>query len=396
MAPPRCICYRRGREALTERHVQAVWYDREMRPMNLSTRRGQPVRVVHPGAWNVGPGPDFTDAVLEIGADGRRVRGDVEVHLSPGDWDVHGHGRDPAYRNVVAHVTWGCGPPPASLPQGAVSIWLGRFVTADTSFSPDTIDLSAYPFARLPAEDRPCSERLKRDPDLADAVLCAAGEFRLRAKARRMARLLAAAGAAGTDAREVFYAEMMNALGYRCNSRGFRSVARTVPYAAVASEPEIAEGAFLGAAQFVDWCRGELRPNNAPEARLRAAARLFGTTPVMDLMEATDFSSAGCRAVVSLLTTDRLMGRGRAGAVLANIVVPFALATGGVTSVPGWLPPEDVSRPVRLTAFRMFGRDHNPSRAYASNGLKIQGLLQIHRDYCLQVHPDCSACTLLT
>ena len=66
-----------------------------------------------------------------------------------------------------------------------------------------------------------------------------------------------------------------------------------------------------------------------------------------------------------------------------------------VSSIPDWLPPEDLSEPVRLTAFRMFGRDHNPAAFYSTNGLLIQGLLQIHRDYCLQVHPDCTGCELI-
>ena len=89
-----------------------------------------------------------------------------------------------------------------------------------------------------------------------------------------------------------------------------------------------------------------------------------------------------------------LMGRGRAAAVIANVVVPFAMAEGHVREVPEWLPPEDVSRPVRLAAFRLFGRDHNPARCYASNGLLIQGLIQLHRDLCLVHHPDCARCGL--
>ena len=104
---------------MTERHVQAIWYDAALRPPRLFTRRGSEVAVVSPGVWNLGPGPDFTGAVLEIGRDRRRVVGDVEIHLCPSDWDLHGHGADPNYRNVVAHVTWGCGPVPASLPAGS-------------------------------------------------------------------------------------------------------------------------------------------------------------------------------------------------------------------------------------------------------------------------------------
>ena len=381
------------REPLTERHVQAIWYDGALRPGNLVTRSGSPVKVVHPGDWNLGPGPDFRGAVLYVG--NRRLAGDVEVHLSPSDWRAHGHGDDPAYRNVVAHVTWGCGPMPETLPGEAVSIWIGRFMTADPSFSPDQIDLGAYPFARLPAEMRPCHRLLKDDPDLADEALVAAGECRLMAKAERMGRLLSASAGGAAGRLQVFYSEMMGALGYSGNAQAFRAVAKAVPLEVVLAEPENASAAFLVAAEFAGVERRGMRPCNSPETRLEAAGRLFARPETMKLADAADFSSGALRGMVRELSRGRIMGRGRAAALIANIVVPFALAEGRLDDVPKWLPPEDVCEPMRLMAFRLFGRDHNPARTYSSNGLKLQGLLHIYRNYCLQVHPDCSSCAFL-
>lgn len=383
--------YRGLAEPLTERHVQAVWYDRDLRPDRLVTRDGAELRVLHPGEWNLGPGPDFRNAVLEVGPGRRRVVGDVEVHLSPSDWERHGHGRDPAYCGVVLHVTWMCGPDPATLPPGAATVWLGRFMTSRTGFSPEQVDLTAYPFAKLPGEDRPCFRLLGGNPDLAAEVMSAAGEHRMRTKARRIAAVLAARP---REREQVFYEEVMCALGYKSNSRGFRRVAEAVPYASVASEPDNAEAAVLAAGEFVEWTRGGARPRNSPEARLRAAAQLFSKTGVMYLAEVASFAPRAARAMVGMLTNLGIMGRGRAAAVVANVVLPFALAEGRVDEVPEWLPPEDVSLPVRLMAYRMFGRDHNPAAFYSSNGLRIQGLIQIHRDFCLQVHPDCGGCAL--
>ena len=377
--------------AVTERHVQAIWYDAALRPKRLLTRRGSEVAVVSPGEWNLGAGPDFTNAVLEIGRARRRVVGDVEVHLCPADWDFHGHGADARYRNVVAHVTWRCGPPPDSLPPGAVSIWLGRFAEADASFAPEQIDLAAYPFARLPSGTRPCEEAIGHDPDRARRILSAAGRHRLRMKARRLEGRLAAAPGAR---RQVFYEEVMTALGYRRNTRPFRRVAERVPLASLPAASDAARTALLVAGSFEEWDRAGLRPHNLPERRLAHAADVFTTTPTMRFADASDFSSAACRTMVAAMCGEHVMGRGRAGAILANVVVPFALAEERVAAPPDWLPPEDVSAPVRLTAFRLFGRDHNPCAFYATNGLLIQGLLQIHRDYCLAHHPDCAACAL--
>jgi len=391
---------------LTERHVQAIWYDEALRPRRLVTRRGSEVRVISPGSWNLGPGPDFRNAVLEIGRERRRVTGDVEVHICPADWDFHGHGADPNYRNVIAHVTWGCGPEPRSLPPGAVSVWLGRFMTSDPSFSLAQIDLAAYPYARLPLPKRPCEELLAGDPDLAREVLVTAGRHRLRMKARRIAGRLAERRAQSGDGpdvrRQVFYEEVMTALGYARNTRQFRRVAERVPVAELPSEAGSARSALMTAGTFEEWDRTACRPYNSPEMRLLHAADIMTSTPMLDYAEVSDLGERACKSMVSAMCaterqpSERVLGRGRAGAIVANVIVPFALAEGRLDKSPDWLPPEDISDPVRLTAFRLFGRDHNPGAYYAGNGLLIQGLLQIFRDNCNVSYPDCSGCGLFS
>lgn len=375
-----------NRESITERHVQAVWYDRAIRPESLRTSTGECVSVIYPGNWNLGAGPDFRNAVIEVG--GRRMSGDVEVHLRPNDWVSHSHGDDPSYRNVIAHVTWSGGPIPKTLPKSAVSIWLGRYLTSDPGFAPEQIDVSAYPFARIPADSRPCFKRFAENPDLASRVLVSAGASRIREKSRRIAGFLNAPKGRRIDRRQLFYLETMSALGYGCNPHGFREVAAAVPLEVVQSEPYNAECAFLVAAQFVNWRRGMFRPNNSPEVRLKSAARLFAKGEILSVLEEVDFSPDRCRDIVALLVEGGVMGRGRAGAIVANVIVPFALAEGRLEAPPAWLPPEDVSEPVRLMAFRMLGRDHNPSVSYASNGMKIQGLMQVHLWYNTQ----CNLC----
>lgn len=378
--------------SLSERHVQAIWYDASLRPKRLSDCNGAEISVVSPGEWNLGPGPDFRNAVLEIGKGHQRVCGDVEVHLCPSDWDLHGHGTDPRYRNVIAHVTWHEGLPPKSMPMGTIAIWLGRLMAGNAAFSPEQIDLMAYPYAKLPMSTRPCEEMINHNPELAKRILLEAGRHRLRMKARRIIGRLCE----GTRSRrQVFYEEVMTAFGYRRNSRQFRHVAERVPIDEMPKDTFAAKNAMLVAGEFEDWDRIGMRPNNAPEKRLSDAAEVFTSTPLMKLAETTDFSRAKCKAMVAMLCNGHCLGRGRAAAILANVITPFAIAEDRMESPPDWLPPEDISEPVRLTAFRLFGRDHNPAALYSTNGVLIQGMLQIHRDYCLRVHPDCGRCGLL-
>ena len=48
---------------------------------------------------------------------------------------------------------------------------------------------------------------------------------------------------------------------------------------------------------------------------------------------------------------------------------------------------------MRLAASRLLGRDHNAS-LYSSNGVCLQGFLQIVRDCCMRSHPGCASCPL--
>ncbi len=84
-----------------ERAIQRLWSESRLRfPARAAS--GAVVELVHPGQWNRLGGPDFLGTELLV--DGRRVRGDTEVHLRSADWRAHGHHRDKAYANVVLHA----------------------------------------------------------------------------------------------------------------------------------------------------------------------------------------------------------------------------------------------------------------------------------------------------
>lgn len=384
---------------VTERHVQALWYDGNLRPEELRTIGGSDVRVIDPGVWNLEAGPDFHDAVIEIGGMRQRICGDVEIHLRPGDWSAHRHAGDPAYRRVVVHITWYSGPPPGGLPNGCISICLGDFLRTRADFSPDEIDLGAYPYAKLPASSRPCEKMFARRPDfLVNEVLLVAGKRRLEGKARRLKALFVRKG----DHPQIFYEEMMAAFGYKHNAAPFRTLAERIPWRDLPISSDAAAVVLKCAAEMdvagrVPWHTANVRPANSPANRIMCAAALFaGKLPeILLTLTACDFESEdGMRTALKLLRESGHIGAPRAAAMLANVVVPFALAEGRISNLPDRLPPEEISSPVRLTAFRLLGRDHNPA-LYSGNGLLIQGLIQIHREFCLAVHPDCSNCALV-
>lgn len=92
--------------------LQAVWFHQRLVRDHLTTLDGRSLRVLHPGFWNHEAGPDFRDAVIQIG-DAAPVQGDVEIDLKSGDWKSHHHDTNPDFRNVALHVIWRRGGTPS-------------------------------------------------------------------------------------------------------------------------------------------------------------------------------------------------------------------------------------------------------------------------------------------
>jgi hypothetical protein len=435
----------------SERHLQCLWFDGRYRPVLFRLPKSETMTVLDPGTWNCEAGPDFINATLLIQPGGRHVRGDVEVHVRPTDWDAHKHTEDKAYDTVVAHVTWFAGPPAKSLPKRVLPLSLDEPISARRDLSLDDIDLKAYPHNVLPKTPRPCEVFLKNDPDRARDLLQAAGQYRLQSKAARIRARLLQSG----DRHQVFYEEFMAALGYKHNQHAFRGLARLVPVAQLKGFSR--DGAFarlLAAARLLPdpevamdeearkvirslwdlaWKHGEevmagelewrfhhTRPQNAPVRRLAAAALLF--SGLRDLLCDVEALATTSDATWFLHVRDRLalytewpfwnqrltfaspldpahphvlLGKGRLAAIITNVILPFVAAEGRLPQEAiCYLPPEDISSPMRLTATHLFGRDHNPAVFYADNGLLQQGLLQVHLDFCLTAASECEGCTL--
>jgi hypothetical protein len=435
----------------SERHLQCLWFDSRYRPPVFHLANKETVTVLHPGQWNLESGPDFLNATLLIQPGGRRIRGDVEVHVHPSDWDSHGHRGDKAYEQVIAHVTWFSGPDAKTLPQSAISLSLAEPIKARLDLSLDDIDLKAYPHSVLPETPRPCEAYLKNDPAKARELLQAAGHYRLLSKASRIRTRLAQTG----DRHQVFYEEFMAALGYKNNQQAFRGLARLVPVAqlkglsrdeacakllAVARllpSPDIAldeeSRQFIRNLWDIAWKQSDAhlpddlewhlhhsRPQNSPVRRIMAASSLFSglrdllcdvehlaSTPGPAWFErVTKRIESHCewpfwkqRLTFASLPADghpiALLGKPRIAAIITNVIFPFAAAEDALPQETVLhLPPEEVSAPMRLTALHLFGRDHNPVVYYADNGLLQQGLLQVYLDFCLNAVPDCAGCAL--
>lgn len=89
----------------SERLLQAVWQHQRLKRGELKTAGGKSVRVFHPGFASLEGGPDFCNAVLQIGNEAA-VSGDVEIDLRASGWRAHGHDKNKNFQNVILHVVW--------------------------------------------------------------------------------------------------------------------------------------------------------------------------------------------------------------------------------------------------------------------------------------------------
>lgn len=439
----------------SERHLRCVWADPAYRPAPLLTVDGRLVHVENPGRWNLEAGPDFLDAVLRIGPDECILRGDVELHIRPADWRHHGHAADRRYQGVIAHVTYFDGIlGEVDLPAPVLQISLKKALSGIPSFSFESLDLPAYPFATL-APCPPCAELFKTwSPEQKGILLDSAGEERIRLKTERLLQTMA-----GGSKDQTLYEEVMGALGYKHNRSPFHKLAQhltldrlrqdsgndmNTAYALLAGVSGLLpartnplwdeetrgfvrslwdvwwrhQAAWQGKTlSRNEWVLSHVRPVNHPLRRLMAAAALFTCSgPFLELTAASFEAPTSWRMKFEALqeaggdsywawrtglssprseSPVALIGPGRAATLLTNVMIPWLAAT--TMSKPGleWLlslPPEDDNRFGRHTAHALFGHDHNPS-LYRS-GLRQQGLLQIFHDFCLNSRNGCKGCRL--
>lgn len=442
----------------SERHLRCVWADARWRPSGLVTADRQRVIVEDCGRWNLEAGPDFLDAVLRLEPGSRVVRGDVELHVRPQDWRHHGHGHDPRYQRVVAHVTYYPGVlEGGSLPAGAVEIAMGEALRRNPVFSFEALDVSAYPYAETDPEP-PCAVELTGwAPEQRAALLEAAGAERLKLKT---ARLRAEMAVRGPD--QVLYEEVMSGLGFKHNRQAFRLLAARLPLETLQREsdgqgPLGAYALLCGVSGLLppvtgsrwdeeargfirsvwdlwwkrkaawdglilerdEWRLCNLRPPNHPLRRMMAAAELFcGGRPLKAVLteqvaEGPAFCGRmmrylgavgvdgfwGRRMALGAAPLERpmaLIGAGRAAALLSNVIVPWLAARGD-----DGLPAEDVLRALPAEDDNRFIRHmghalfgHDHNPALYRAGLRQQGLLQVFHDFCLAGRGGCKTCRL--
>ncbi|MSR65698.1 MAG: DUF2851 family protein [Verrucomicrobiae bacterium] len=427
---------------VSERLVQAIWYDQRLQKERLQTAGGRKLRVIAAGQWNLEAGPDFLRATIEIDGEPART-GDVEIHLVESDWKAHGHDSDRAYRNVILHVVlWKTSkgePGTRSFPV----LFLQDFLDSPLEDLYDSIDIEAYPYASEAHRGR-CELNLRTlTEDQVGEILDSAGHERFLAKARKCDRWIQRAGP-----EQALYEGLMESLGYKANKEPFRKVAKSVPWSVIAGKPaNVILAQFLGIAGFLptlettrwqpdarayakklwdiwwkyrgeledkllrreDWKLSNIRPANHPQRRLAAMAILASKHrnlqsvirdpkfEIKDPFWSFHFTLNGPKQK----QPSELIGETRAREMAVNVMLPFRFAVAnGVGDEEGKRNALEEFRKcsslesnnvLRLAAHQLFGASQGVKKLL-STASRQQGLHQIFQDFCLNDRSACQQC----
>ncbi len=388
--------------------LQALWNEQAFEGVALALVDGTPVKVIEPGRWNHAVGPDFRDAILVIGGELRR--GDIECHVSPSDWDAHGHRSDPEYGGLILHLTWYATPKAKTLSVHVPHLALEHLLP----FYPVEIIEKNVKKKEFAGIEHPCLVRFRNEPLALNRMLAAAGYYRLLAKTNRFIENLQA-----ENAMQIFYESLMSAMGYSRNAGSFRRLAREVTLTVLEPYPTKTRFAILARVagllkethrelwdlwwqsgclpplQPYVWDYRGLRPQNHPFKRLAGGLGILHhleqlmEVPLQELPEAISHAADFLRKEIGASTA--LVGKKRAASVTLNLFVPYRLALGLLSKNQlNALPGEDVSMPMRDTWLRLTGQ----SSGIPKDGLRQQGLLQIYTDFCHNQQIICETCPI--
>jgi len=432
-------------DSFSEMALQGIWYERRFSEEGLRTDGGQALRILSPGWWNRGEGPDFHDAQIQFNGD--LLTGDVEIHFTHAAWTQHGHDRDGRYNDVILAVAFESAPPrkPLVTSEGRclATLSLAPFLEKDLSALAHDVVGEDDPDGRLPTPGR-CSNPALKGPSRLRDVVEMAGEWRILNKAHLLRERM---GHVGED--QAIYESLLSACGFSHFKHHFHTIARQLHYDRSRQlgreDPYLLETALLqiggllpdtlpesldGAHHLARlqglrrdrlaglrslpfaWRRAGVRPSNSPERHLAGASRLLARTAdrglsgvLMDIWaeemspverrrlfervfpSATGFWATHC--TWSGKTMGRplsLLGSGRVRSIIGNVFIPAALA----------IARQQRDRQLEERVFEFFvSLPKEPSNRVTGimEARMLQGQSDIRRDFrtqqgLLQIHQD--------
>jgi hypothetical protein len=426
---------------MSEITIAQIWNNQHLR-QPLTTTDGQVIRVVYPGVWTHGFGPDFRDAMLDF--DGQLVTGDVEVELDVNGWFQHGHDRNPEFNRVILQVV--AADRDSELVRRPDGRLVPRLVAPDYfDFPADLPEEAANTRALGSIGFEHCAPDVARaDPEAIREIWIRAGDQRMQSKVASYSGELTVGAPV-----QVLYQGLMDALGFSRNREPMAEVAARLPISQIVNSicnlPTKdrfyrAAGLLLGMGGFLPltpadsaigkldplvtvrlerewqsagvawhgitiapgfWKFARLRPAAHPVRRLLAAAAIVSSSK-NGLLETLIRSLQADRPRRSLehwlVSENPYIGKGHGYEIIINVVIPFALAYSDLAGQPVieeraaelWqtLPAGRGNAITKATQEQICGSDAVPPGSARAE----QGLIHIHRNGCQKMR--CYECPI--
>lgn len=434
----------------SERLLQGVWNHQRLLRDELKTLDGKPVRVLHPGFWNRESGPDFHDAVIQIGQDPPRS-GDVEIDLTSSCWRGHNHDVNPAYKNVILHVIWN-GSEPGACPMPAMS--MEQFLDSPLEQIKSWFNSDAAQGWPDALSGDCCAPLRHLVPGEATDLLHQAAQIRFHSKARAFE---ARARQCGWE--QALWEGLFRALGYKHNIWPMQRLAELLPQICTrGSSVLVLQSRLLGTggllpAELADaspnsylrelwdhwwrerdrfaelllpgklWRFNGLRPANQPQRRLALAAHWLAADNLLSRLESWFTSDKSEKPLLDSLLDclqppedpfwsshwslrssrlpkpQPLLGASRLTDLAVNVILPWfwmraragqneRLERVAEDRFFDWPMAQDNAL-LRLARQRLFGRT---DLRWLKSAAAQQGLLQIVRDCCNHSNAICAQC----
>ena len=391
-----------------------IWQKRIWAGFPQTTTDGKPIEVVSVGQYNIHAGPDFSNAHIRI--DGQDWVGNIEIHVCASDWYKHRHHMDAAYDNTILHVVAKadkevCNTRGECLPQCELQYPHGQDYLTQLLHSTEWhASLSGIP---------DCGKQLLENPTLLTQdwkknLL----EQRLECKRQSITQLL---GITQQSWAHAFYISLAHNFGFHTNGLPFEALALATPLSCLQKhrnslfqltaillgqsgllepraknqEPGLwEEYCFLQkkfSLQPIEasmWKKARMRPQNAPEVRIRQFAHLIYQSEFLfaQLMEAQSTEKMfellslqyDNEDVYNRVQRPLTLGKNSIAVLLINTVIPYKYAYTQhqhIEEAIEWLDniPKEDNTIIRKWA--MLGQD-------IRSAADTQALIHLYQNYC--------------
>lgn len=418
---------------MQEAFLHYIWQYQYFNKEGLRTVDDENVDVMVPGFLNRDAGPDFKDSKLKIGD--IEWRGSIEIHVKSSEWNLHNHGTDRAYDNVVLHVVW----------QNKQPAYRSDGTLIPTLELKNRVDLDLIErYQKLVDQESkllPCGNSFAEVPAITKVeMLDRVAMERLEGKAKNIDNLLKKVNG---DWVETTYQLLMKSFGLKVNAEVFERLSTLLPFKIIkkhsSSLTEI-EALLFGVAGFLidtskddyhknlkaqfdflkhkysldlqlnkwDWKFLRLRPANFPTVRLsQLAAVLSNTDSLFDqLINIQDDKELKnwLRSKPSFYwqkhydfgkeSSSKLgaLGKDTLDLIIINVVVPLLVTYGKQQSEQEYIDRAiqwlECIRPEQNRVTRIF----QSLELQAKSALDSQAILQLYSAYCTQ--KKCLRCSI--